>query len=87
MRRFKSARHPQRFLSARSHIHTTTSFAVTVSPPPITVPLATAPFELGAISAVLMPQPDLGTRSEQPSNLCLQPDNAPIRVQSGTYSL
>ena len=45
---------------------TTSSFAVTASPPPSTGLLATEPFVTGAISPVLLPPRELGLRSRQP---------------------
>ncbi|MGI4795529.1 MAG: hypothetical protein ACRYG8_15930 [Janthinobacterium lividum] len=65
MQRFKSARHVQRFLSARSRIHNHFSFAATVSPPTNTVLLATAPFAPGATSPELVLPRELGAYSGQ----------------------
>jgi ribosomal protein L35 len=55
MKRFKSARHAQRFLSTHSRIYNTSSSAVITSLPTSIVPLAMLPFEYGVTSPKLSP--------------------------------
>ena len=78
MKRFKSARHAQRFLSSHSRIHNHFQLRVIGSMPTSIVRLATPPFEHGVTSPKLCPRHNF--QSSHLGYQCLPywlPDNAP----------
>jgi hypothetical protein len=76
MKRFKSARHAQRFLSTHSRIHTISSSAVITSAPISIARLATPPLAHGVTSPVLRQLYNLQSCCFRPSTSAYwQPDN------------